>query len=83
MGFLTWMGLGLVVGIIAKVIMPGKDPDGLIPTMLIGVAGAFVGGFGGSLLGLGTVQGFDRASLALSIAGAVGVLWARRRLGKK
>ena len=52
MGFLSWIILGLVVGALAKFIMPGKDPGGLVVTMLIGIAGAFVGGFLGSLLGL-------------------------------
>jgi len=56
MGILTWIIMGLIVGILAKWIMPGKDPGGFIVTILIGIAGAFVGGFIGSLLGLVSQQ---------------------------
>ena len=52
MGILSWLLLGLVVGALGKWIMPGKDPGGLLVTMAIGIAGAVVGGFIGSLLGL-------------------------------
>ena len=45
MGILSWIIMGLIVGIIAKLIMPGKDPGGFIITICIGVAGAFLGGF--------------------------------------
>ena len=58
MGILTWLVLGLVVGVLAKFIMPGEDPGGFVVTILIGIAGAFVGGFVGSMLGLGDVTGF-------------------------
>jgi uncharacterized membrane protein YeaQ/YmgE (transglycosylase-associated protein family) len=71
MGFLSWIVMGLIVGLLAKFMMPGKDPGGLIITILIGIAGAFVGGFIGSLLGLGTVTGFNVASLLLAVGGAV------------
>ena len=52
-------------------IIPGKDPGGLIITILIGIAGAFVGGFIGSSLGLGAVTGFNVGSILLAIGGAV------------
>ena len=42
---LGWMAFGLVVGLLAKVLVPGRDPGGLVVTILIGIAGAFVGGF--------------------------------------
>jgi uncharacterized membrane protein YeaQ/YmgE (transglycosylase-associated protein family) len=71
MGFLSWIVMGLIVGVLAKFIMPGKDPGGIIVTILIGIAGAFVGGFIGSFLGLGAVAGFNIGSLLLSIGGAV------------
>jgi uncharacterized membrane protein YeaQ/YmgE (transglycosylase-associated protein family) len=80
MGLLSWIVLGLVVGILAKWIMPGPDPGGILITILLGVAGAFVGGFVGSLLGLGSVTGFNLGSLALATGGALLLLWGRRQL---
>ena len=71
MGILSWIVMGLIVGLLAKFIMPGKDPGGIIITILIGIAGGFVGGFIGSFLGLGTVTGFNVGSFLLAIGGAV------------
>jgi uncharacterized membrane protein YeaQ/YmgE (transglycosylase-associated protein family) len=51
MGILTWILFGLVIGALAKLIMPGKDPGGCIITILLGIAGAIVGGYIGQLLG--------------------------------
>lgn len=82
MGILSWILLGLVVGAVAKVIMPGKDPGGLIVTVLIGIAGALVGGFIASALGLGSVRGFDLRSLLIAIGGSLLLLWGYRRLRK-
>jgi uncharacterized membrane protein YeaQ/YmgE (transglycosylase-associated protein family) len=59
MGILAWLVLGLIVGVVAKAIMPGPDPGGIIVTILIGVAGAFVGGFIATSLGLGSFTGFN------------------------
>ena len=50
---IAWIIIGLVAGALAKLIMPGDDPGGIIVTILIGIAGAFVGGFLANLLGLG------------------------------
>ena len=80
MGVLSWIILGLIVGILAKWIMPGRDPGGLVITILIGIGGAFVGGYVGSLLGLGSVTGFNLGSLALAVVGALLLLWIHRRL---
>lgn len=82
MGVLSWVILGLVVGVLAKWIMPGKEPGGLIVTTLLGVAGAFVGGYLGSLVGLGSVSGFDLRSLLLAVGGAVLVLLVYRSVTK-
>ena len=71
MGMLSWIVMGLIVGVLAKFIMPGKDPGGLIITILLGIAGAFVGGYAASHLGLGTVTGFNVGSLLIAIGGAV------------
>jgi uncharacterized membrane protein YeaQ/YmgE (transglycosylase-associated protein family) len=50
---LAWIIIGLIAGALAKLIMPGDDPGGIIVTILIGIAGAFVGGFLLSLIGMG------------------------------
>ncbi|HSB68978.1 MAG TPA: GlsB/YeaQ/YmgE family stress response membrane protein [Candidatus Methylomirabilis sp.] len=71
MGILSWIVMGLIVGALAKFIMPGKDPGGIIITILIGIAGAFVGGYVGSFLGVGTVTGFNTGSIMLAIGGAL------------
>ena len=52
MGILSWILLGLIVGLLAKWIMPGADSAGIVITILLGIAGAFLGGFLGSLLTL-------------------------------
>ena len=74
--------MGLIVGLLAKFIMPGKDPGGIFITILIGIAGAFVGGFIGSLLGLGNVTGFNVGSFLLAIGGAVLLLILYRFIKK-
>jgi len=82
MGFLVWIILGLVVGVIAKLIMPGKDPGGFIITIILGIAGALVGGFIASRLGFGSVTGFDIRSLVIAVIGAVLLLLVYRVLKK-
>jgi uncharacterized membrane protein YeaQ/YmgE (transglycosylase-associated protein family) len=80
MGILSWIVLGLVVGILAKWLMPGPDPGGLVMTTLLGIAGAFVGGWLGTQLGFGSVTGFDARSLVIAVIGAVLLLFLNRRL---
>ncbi len=50
---ISWIIIGLIAGALGKLIMPGDDPGGIIVTILIGIAGAFIGGFLTSLIGLG------------------------------
>ena len=76
MGILSWVIFGLIAGIIARLLMPGRDPGGCIITMLLGVMGAFVGGFLYRLF-TGTEVlyfGFDLRSFAIAVVGAVVVL---------
>ena len=80
MAILSWIIFGLIAGALAKWIMPGDDPGGLIITILIGVAGAFVGGFIGTQLGFGTVTGFDIRSFIIAIGGALVLLFGYRTL---
>jgi len=71
MGIFSWIIMGLIVGALAKFLMPGDDPGGIIVTILIGIAGAFLGGFVGAKMGLGTVSGFNLGSIALATGGAL------------
>jgi uncharacterized membrane protein YeaQ/YmgE (transglycosylase-associated protein family) len=78
MAILSWIIFGLVAGAIAKLCMPGRDPGGFIWTILLGIAGAMLGGFVGTVLGFGDVSGFNMRSLLLAIAGAMLLLFAYR-----
>jgi uncharacterized membrane protein YeaQ/YmgE (transglycosylase-associated protein family) len=71
MTVICWIGLGLIVGALAKLIMPGKDPGGLIVTVLIGIAGAMIGGAIADQLGWGPVTGFDMRSIGIATFGAI------------
>jgi uncharacterized membrane protein YeaQ/YmgE (transglycosylase-associated protein family) len=82
MGFISWIVLGLIAGIFAKWIMPGKDGGGLIMTILLGVAGAFVGGYLGSLVGIGGIGGLNIVSILTATAGALLLLFIYRQLKK-
>jgi len=83
MGFVAWIVLGLVAGVLAKVIMPGRDPGGLVVTILLGIAGALVGGYIGTKLGFGTVSGLGLRSLAIAVGGAVLLLFLYRMLKRR
>ena len=80
MGFLTWVVLGLIVGILAKWIMPGKDGGGFFMTVILGVVGAMVGGYVGTLLGMGTVTGFNLPSILIATVGALIVLFVYNKI---
>jgi len=80
MGIISWIILGLIVGALAKWIMPGEDPGGFIITILIGVAGAIIGGFLSSLVGLGTVTGLDLGSIIIALIGALTLLGIYRKI---
>ncbi|WP_027376733.1 GlsB/YeaQ/YmgE family stress response membrane protein [Kaistella palustris] len=75
MGILTWIIFGLIAGAIAKFIMPGNQGMGWLLTIILGIVGAFVGGWIGSMLGWGTVNEFDIKSMLLAVVGALVVLW--------
>ena len=74
MGFLYWALFGLVAGVLAKMLIPGKQPGGFIVTAVLGVVGAVLGGWLGTQFGLGSVEGFDIKSMALAVGGGVIVL---------
>ncbi|MBP1665411.1 MAG: putative transglycosylase associated protein YeaQ [Bacteroidetes bacterium] len=74
MGIISWIVMGLIVGLLARFVMPGKDPRGPIITILLGIGGALLGGYLGTLLGLGSVTGFDLKSILIATGGAVLIL---------
>jgi uncharacterized membrane protein YeaQ/YmgE (transglycosylase-associated protein family) len=81
MGILSWIVFGLVVGIIAKLLMPGRDPGGFIVTILLGIAGALLGGF------IGRAMGFygpnQAAGWLMSIVGAIVLLLLYRLVARR
>ncbi len=81
MGLIITAIIGLVVGAIAKAIMPGKDPGGIIITILLGIGGAFVGTWLGRMVGL--YRAGATASFVMSVVGAVLILWVYRALNKR
>jgi uncharacterized membrane protein YeaQ/YmgE (transglycosylase-associated protein family) len=81
LGIVGWILFGLVVGAIAKLIMPGRDPGGIIVTMLLGIVGAVIGGFVGRALGFYGPQ--QAAGWLMSIAGAIVVLMIYRVLVRR
>lgn len=80
MGIISWIIFGLIAGAIAKLIMPGDDPGGFIVTILLGVAGALIGGFIATALGFGDVTGFNFASFVVAIVGAIVLLLIYRMI---
>ena len=80
MGILGWIIFGLIVGALAKFVMPGKDPGGWIITTLLGIVGAVVGGFLGRMLGL--YKENEPAGFVGAFLGAVLVLWIYRKTRK-
>jgi uncharacterized membrane protein YeaQ/YmgE (transglycosylase-associated protein family) len=76
-----WVIFGLFVGALAKLLMPGKDPGGIIVTMLLGIAGAVVGGFVGRLLGW--YGPGEPAGFVMALLGAVLLLFIYRKAVKR
>jgi len=75
-GFLVMIVLGLIIGAVAKLVMPGDDPGGIIVTILLGIAGALVGGFLGRAIGL--YQEGQAAGFVMSVVGALVLLFVYR-----
>jgi uncharacterized membrane protein YeaQ/YmgE (transglycosylase-associated protein family) len=78
---LSWIVFGLVVGVIAKLLMPGHDPGGFIVTVLLGIAGALVGGFVGRALGFYGPN--EAAGYLMSIVGAIILLVLYRMMTRR
>lgn len=76
--FISWLVFGLIVGALAKLFMPGKDPGGIVVTILLGIAGSVIGGFIGQALGwYGPGQ---YAGWIVSILGAILLLFIYRKV---
>jgi uncharacterized membrane protein YeaQ/YmgE (transglycosylase-associated protein family) len=78
MGIISWIVVGLIAGLLAKVLVPGDDPGGLIITTLIGMAGAVVGGVLIGVLGGAGATGFNVWSIVVATLGAVVLLFVYR-----
>jgi uncharacterized membrane protein YeaQ/YmgE (transglycosylase-associated protein family) len=76
-GIVSWIVAGLVVGALARLLLPGRDPVGCIGTILVGIAGSLLGGFVGNLLFNDSTR-ITRAGLIGSILGAMAVLLVLR-----
>jgi uncharacterized membrane protein YeaQ/YmgE (transglycosylase-associated protein family) len=77
-GIIGWIVFGLIVGVVAKLLMPGNDPGGIVITALIGIVGAIIGGFLGRAVGLYGPN--DPTGLIMSVVGAVVLLFGYRKL---
>jgi uncharacterized membrane protein YeaQ/YmgE (transglycosylase-associated protein family) len=79
MSIIGWIVVGLIAGAVAKMLMPGDDPGGIIVTVLLGIAGAIVGGFIAVALGISNgVDDFDIGTFVLAILGSMLLLFIYR-----
>jgi uncharacterized membrane protein YeaQ/YmgE (transglycosylase-associated protein family) len=80
-GIIGWIIFGLIVGVIAKLLMPGKDPGGFIITILLGIAGAMLGGFLGRAMGM--YQEGQPAGFFMAVIGSIVLLFLYRMLMRR
>ena len=78
MNILSWIVVGLIAGALARLIMPGRDPMGIIATILLGILGSVIGGLVSWAIWGSETRGFQPGGLLLSILGAILVLWIYR-----
>ena len=81
MTVLGWIVFGLIVGIVAKLVMPGKDPGGFLATIAIGMIGAVIGGFLGRLVGM--YGDNDPVGFVMAVLGAILFLWLYRVITRR
>ncbi|PYM16921.1 MAG: GlsB/YeaQ/YmgE family stress response membrane protein [Candidatus Rokuibacteriota bacterium] len=72
MDVLLWIVFGLVVGIVAKLLMPGRDPGGIVITIILGIVGAMLGGWIGRVMGL--YREGEAAGFLMAVVGAIVIL---------
>lgn len=75
MGILLWLLMGLLAGALARFVMPGTQSMGWIMTIIVGIVGAFIGGFVASQIGIGGMSGFNIPSLLTATGGALILLF--------
>jgi len=80
MNVLSWIVVGLIAGALARLIMPGRDPMGIIATIILGIVGSLVGGLVSMAIWRNTTNVFNGSGLLLSILGAIIVLWIWRMM---
>jgi len=71
MGILAWIVFGLIVGLVAKFLVPGEGPGGILGDIVVGIIGALVGGFVYGLFGHTGVTGFNIGSMICAVVGAI------------
>ncbi|QCR36871.1 GlsB/YeaQ/YmgE family stress response membrane protein [Nissabacter sp. SGAir0207] len=79
MGLISWIIMGLVVGLLAKVLMPGKNDGSVVLWVVLAISGALVGGYVSTYLDAGTVAGFSFRSLLIALTGAILILFVSRK----
>jgi len=79
LSFIWWLIIGLIAGALARLIMPGKDPMGVLATIVLGIVGSIIGGLIAGLIWRGD-NGFHPGGLFLSLLGAILVLWIWRMI---
>ncbi|MEX0682382.1 MAG: GlsB/YeaQ/YmgE family stress response membrane protein [Dehalococcoidia bacterium] len=84
MNIIAWIVVGLIGGVLGKALMPGRDPSGLIITILLGIAGAILGGFLSIALGIGNgVDDFDIGTIVLAVLGTMILLAGYRMVAER
>lgn len=82
-GLFSWILMGLVAGVLGKFLLPGRDPGGLVMTIIIGILGAMLGGWIGTKAEIGTVNDFSLQSVGLATGGSILLLILYRMFNKK
>jgi uncharacterized membrane protein YeaQ/YmgE (transglycosylase-associated protein family) len=80
LGFLAWIVFGLIVGLVARWIVPGEAPGGIIADVIVGIIGALIGGWLYGFFGHAGVSGFNLPSMVCALIGAVVLLWILRAI---
>jgi len=81
-GLFAWIGMGLIAGVLAKFLLPGRDGGGLITTILVGILGAMLGGWIGTKANIGSVTDFSLQSIGIATGGSILLLIIFRMIKK-